>query len=309
LPEWLAERGIGETRFARVVDGEIVEARILVDGIVPAGTQLKGQLERHGHQLLAMADGERFLLPDGAHGFTDGSSLTFEVTREKIPGVEAWKLPLAKVVHVPEETAPEDIRDLPIAVKNELDAAGWDDLIEDARSGVVEFERGELRFFATPAMTLIDVDGTDDMSRLAIAAARAAARAILRLGIGGSIGIDFPTVEGKGLRQFVASEIDRGLPRPFERTAVNGFGFLQIIRPRRHASLLELAHDRASFEARALLRRAGRETGAISLAVNPAVAAAMRTECLDRLGKLVGGAVGLRSDPTLTMSAGHAEPA
>ena len=39
LPEWLIERGIGETRAALVEDGEIVEARIVLDGIMPAGTR------------------------------------------------------------------------------------------------------------------------------------------------------------------------------------------------------------------------------------------------------------------------------
>lgn len=309
MPEWLAERGIGETRMARIVDGEIVEARILLEGVVPAGTQLLGRLERHGQQLLATAQGDRFLLPEGAHGITVGSSLRFEVTREKIPGPEPWKLPLAKVLYVPQNSSSENVRELPLAVRNELDVAGWDDLIEDARSGVVGFDRGELRCFVTPAMTLIDVDGTDDADRLAIRGAQAAVRAILRLGIGGSIGIDFPTIEGKDLRQLVAYQIDRGLPRPFERTAVNGFGFLQIVRPRRHASLLELAQDRASFEARALLRRASREAGSVTLAVNPLVAAAVRSDWLDRLAAIVGGAVNLRADPSLTMSGGHVERA
>ncbi len=94
-------------------------------------------------------------------------------------------------------------------------------------------------------------------SELAIAGARAAAEAIRRHGVGGSIGIDLPTVEGKAARQAAADAVDEVLPKPFERTSVNGFGFLQIVRPRTHASLFELAADRASFEARALLRAAG----------------------------------------------------
>jgi hypothetical protein len=183
-------------------------------------------------------------------------------------------------------------------------------LLEEAREGIVRFAGGELRVSLTPAMTLIDVDGTLQLGELAMAGARAAARAIRRHGVGGSIGIDLPTIEGKSERIAVGEAVDDVLPKPFERTAVNGFGFLQIVRPRTHASLFELAADRAPFEARALLRRAGRETGARRLAAHPAVIAVLERhpDWLDALARQVGGAVGLRADPSLAMSAGHAEP-
>ena len=135
--------------------------------------------------------------------------------------------------------------------------------------------------------------------------------AIRRHGVGGSIGVDLPTVEGKAARHAAAEAVDAVLPKPFERTAVNGFGFLQIVRPRRHASLFEMAADRASFEARALLRRAAREVGTIRLAAHPAVIAVLKAspDWIEQLSRQVGGAVTLRSDASLAMSAGHAEPA
>jgi hypothetical protein len=141
--------------------------------------------------------------------------------------------------------------------------------------------------------------------------ARAAAEAIRRHGVGGSIGIDLPTVEGKAPRQAAAAAVDEVLPQPFERTAVNGFGFLQIVRPRLHPSLFELAADRAAFEARALLRLAEREVGAVRLAAHPAVIAELNRhpEWLDQLSRKTGGLVTLRSDASLAMSAGHAERA
>jgi hypothetical protein len=183
---------------------------------------------------------------------------------------------------------------------------GWSDLIDEARSGIIAFPGGELRVALTPAMTLIDVDGHLPPEQLALAGATASARAIRRHGISGSIGIDLPTISGKAARQAVAEAVDAILPPPFERTAVNGFGFLQIVRRRRHASLFELAADRAGFEARALLRRAARETGAITLVAHPAVVAALRPDWLDQLGAQAGGAVALRPDPSLAMSAAYA---
>ena len=136
--------------------------------------------------------------------------------------------------------------------------AGWDDLLDEGRSGVVRFAGGELRIAATPAMTLIDVDGFSMPASFPCIGAVEAARAIRRLDIGGSIGIDLPTIRGKGGAGSPSPQRSTIiLPQPFERTAVNGFGFVQIVRPRRRASLIELAQDRASFEARALLQAHG----------------------------------------------------
>jgi len=145
-----------------------------------------------------------------------------------------------------------------------------------------------------------------------VAGARAAAIAIRRLGIGGSIGIDLPTTPGKNPRAAAAAAIDAALAGvPFERTAVNGFGFVQVVRPRRHASLPELyAGDRSAAEARALLRRAGGHVGSLALAAHPAVIATLEQHpaWIEQLARQVGGGVTLRSDPRLAMSAGHAEP-
>ena len=310
MPDWVVERGIGETRFARIENGEIAEARVLLDGIVPAGTELAGRLERSGMQLFVTVDGQQYLLPNGAPGVSDGGELRAEVVRERIPGAEPWKRPLARLAQGEPAPALPAARELPLNVRNELDDAGWDDLIEEAGTGVVRFVEGELRISPTPAMTLIDVDGTGDLFKLAIAAARASARAVLRLQIGGSIGIDFPTLAGKAQRSSVAGEIARSLPPPFEHTAMNGFGFMQIVRPRRHASLLELAQDRAAFHARALLRRVAKgRAGSSRLVAHPTVVAVLerQTDWIEALGRQIGGSVTLRSEPSLPIHAGYAE--
>jgi hypothetical protein len=159
-------------------------------------------------------------------------------------------------------------------------------------------------------MTLIDVDGYPSPDDLAVLGATEAAKAIRRLDIGGSIGIDLPTAGSKAARLAAAEAIDAILPQPLERTAVNGFGFVQIVRPRQRASLVELARDRALFEARALLRRAALEKpGPKRLVAHPAVVAAIEAKphWLDALQRQVGGAIALRADPPLPMSGGYAE--
>jgi hypothetical protein len=313
LPEWLVERGIGETRSARIADGEIVEARIQLDGIARAGTRLAARLKTSRPQAIADAQGEDYLLPKGAPGIAEGGTLTIEVTRERIPGSEPWKRALARVTDEAPSNQPlnQGAGEIVPITGDALGGAGWSDLIDEARSGLVRFAGGELRISATPAMTLIDVDGHIPVDELAVVGAAAAALAILRLDIGGSIGIDLPTIQGKEKRQQAAVPIDSILPQPFERTAVNGFGFVQIVRPRVRASLIELAADRAGFEARALLRRVALDPpGSKRIVAHPNVIQLLnrRTDWLETLARQIGGAVALRSDPSLTIFGGYAEP-
>ena len=312
MPEWLIERGIGESRAVRIEDGEIAESRVSLDEIVPAGTVLEGRLREVGVPAIVEADETGYLLPAGAPGIPQGSQLRIEVTRERIPGGEAWKRPLARVSDEAPRSAPPlqgEALTFP-SPKDRLAEAGWLDLLDEARSGIVRFAGGELRVSVTPAMTLIDVDGRLPPFELAKAGAAAAARTILRHGIGGSIGIDLPTVAGKAQRQEIGVAVDAILPQPFERTAVNGFGFLQVVRARARASLFELALDRAEFESRALLRRAAVErSGAIRLAAHPSLIAVLerRKDWLEALSRQVGGIVGLRADASLPISGAYAE--
>lgn len=310
MPEWLIERGIGETRAALIEDGEIVEARIHIEGLARAGSGRQAMLKSAGPPVIADDGRDEYVLPKGAPGVTEGAALIIEVTRERIPGAEPWKRPLAKV---------SDSISLPLlegqaipfpAPGNPLDAAGWADVVEEARSGLVRFAGGELRISPTPAMTLIDVDGYLPADQLAVAGAAAAAVAIRRLDIGGSIGVDLPTTGSKAARQAAAAAIDAVLPQPFERTAVNGFGFVQVVRPRLRASLVELALDRAAFEARALLRRVGLESpGPRRIAAHPAVIAVLerQPDWTKALSRQIGGAVELRGDPAVTISGAYAE--
>ena len=303
MPEWLIEEGIGETRAVLVENGEIVEARVRRDGVTPAGTILEAKLVEVAPRVTVEAGGEQFLMPRGISGISEGSRLRIEVVREALGGAESWKRGLARRTDEEPRAAP------PLADGPPGTIEGWGDLIDEARSGLVGFEGGELRIEPTAAMTMVDIDGWLVPDKLAQMGAWAAARAIRRLDIGGPTGIDFPTLKGREARQQIDSILAEYLPSPAERTAMNGFGFVQVVRPRSRASLIELAADRPAFEARALLRRAGTEIGATRLVAHPSVVRLLeeRSGWLERLARQVGGPVTLRSDPSLAMSAGHAE--
>ena len=297
--------------------GNIVEGRIALDGARPAGSILEVRLVSAGlggrNAVARDNTGTEYLLPAGAPQVCEGETLNIEITREQIPGIEPWKRPLARASGIAAQAGPDLANARTVhfpSPTGEFAGAGWDDLLDHARTGVVRFDGGELRIAATPAMTLIDVDGWLPPDELALAGAVAAAKAIRRLDIGGSIGIDLPTVSGKGPRLEAGAAISEHLPTPFERTAVNGFGFVQVVRPRARASLIEIAAERPSFEARSLLRRAALEPpGAKRLVCHPQVAHVLdkRPDWLQALARQLGGAVCLRPDPALPMSGGYAE--
>lgn len=326
MAEWLYEDGIGERRAALVERGEIIAARIDWDEAGPrAGAVLPGRLaEVHagGRRGLVRLDGggEALLEPIG-RGVTEGAAVLIEIVREAIPEAGRPKPARARLGEGPARAAPtlrealeatgHPVRALLPHQPDALEAAGWSELLSEALTGEIAFAGGGLRLSPTPAMTLFDVDGGLPPFELARAGAAAAVRAILRMDIGGSIGIDLPTLASKAERHAVADVIDAALPQPFERTAMNGFGFLQIVRRRVSASLPErLRADRAGAAARALLRMAERTPGAgtLTLVAAPAVIAAIRPEWTDALAARIGAPVALQAEPGRPISALHVQP-
>jgi len=285
LAEWLYEAGIGEARAALVVDGAITAARIELPGL-RLGSVVAGRLVARDR--VALADGSELLL-DGAAGVSEGARIRVEVTREAIPEPGRAKLARCRVSDAPLADGPDlrarieasghRVRDCRAHEGDALEAAGWSEVLDEARTGEIAFSGGALRLSPTPAMTLFDVDGSSDPGALAVAAATAVGRAIGRFDIGGSIGIDFPSVQGRELRHAVAAAIDAAVPPPFERTALNGFGFMQIVRPRPRASLVEiLRHDPVGAAARAALRSLERTPPGAPLAMRLPTAVKARIE-------------------------------
>jgi hypothetical protein len=301
LPEWLYEAGIGEQRAALVDDdGRIRRARIAVDGTGPQpGLIASARLVER--QLARLEDGTEVTLDRPPVATPLGAAIRVEITRAQIPEAGRPKLARGRITDSAPRPAPTLLESLagspirhPAAHESDaLEAAGWSEVLEEAVIGDIAFPGGALRLSPTPAMTLFDVDGDPPLDALAIRAAVAVAEAIVRHDIGGSIGIDFPTLGGRDPRQAVAVAIDAHLPQPFERTAVNGFGFLQIVRPRLRPSLPEtLRSDPVGAAARAALRMIERTP---SMAPNrfrlpPAVTARItaRADWLDQLLRRTG---------------------
>ena len=330
MAEWLYEAGVGENRGALVEGGRILEMLVERDDAgFRVGAIRRAKLTRKadgsGRGLVMLDDGMAAQLQPVPGGLTEGAALMVEVIREALrEGAETKPL---RVKAAAGEAKPSDGPDLrarlgasglPVTVLGPgpdlLEAHGWSEALEEAANGVVTTPQVLLRIALTPAMTLIDVDGAGAPAEVALAGARASAEAIRRFGISGSIGIDLPTVADKAGRQAAAIAFDEILPQPFERTAVNGFGFLQIIRRRERASLIEIVQaDLVLAAALALLRRAERTLGfgTLTLQANPAVLARIesRPNWIDALAQRLGAPVALRPDPALAISAGHASRA
>ena len=268
MAEWLFEVGIGEARAALVDNGVILEARIERPGL-RCGAVIDARLTqilRPGHRGIAtIASGEEILI-EPLDRSTEGSATRIEIVREKISERGAFKRAKGRIVEEAPRLGPDLAmrigvhRRLHVHDADLLEAAGWSECLDWAERGIIPFEGGVLRISPTPAMTLIDVDGDLPPEALALSGAAAAARAIRLFDVAGNIGIDLPTIGGKTARQAVAAAFDRNLSQPYERTSVNGFGFLQVIRPRSRPSLQEaIQYDPVGAAARAMIRRVQRE--------------------------------------------------
>lgn len=307
MAEWLYEEGIGETRAILVEDGEILEAMISLPGL-RVGAVIEAKLVSTAGIAALPGGGEAVVEP--LPKVSEGASFIAEVVREAIPEAGRPKPPkLRPSDQPPGPPPPLPGKPAPQVGDDLFEAAGWSELLEEARTGEIAFPGGALRMSLTPAMTLFDVDGTLPPEALAQAGGRAAARAIRRFGIAGSIGIDLPTLP-KDRRQAAAAAIDAILPQPFERTAVNGFGFLQIVRRRTRASIPEvLRADPAAASARALLRRAERLQGKLAIHAAPRVILNLKSRplWLAELARRTGGEAALFPNPGLAISDGHVQ--
>lgn len=186
--------------------------------------------------------------------------------------------------------------------------ADFDSLIDQALRGEYPVAGGMLSIERTRAMSMIDIDGSGDPVVLNLAAAREIPRLLRLLGIGGQVGIDFLAMPDRKARLAVDAALGEACTAlgPHERTAINGFGFAQIVRPRPGPSipeiLCETSPGRLSLASRAaaLLRVAARSSGhgKRQLVAPPAIIDLLRgwPAELKQLHQMLGAAIELVSD-------------
>ncbi len=320
---WLIEEGIGEHRALLIEHGRIRAAKIhwpgelVADAIVSAVLKIKPAGASRGVVLLE--NGAEALVDHLPASVTEGASGQVRIFRAAI--AERGRLKLAQARWIAPETDPlpkheasaqrTPLRSLPAArVVPAFEAGLWEEVWHAASSGSIAFGGGEILCSATPAMTLIDVDGAASVPSRACA--EAIAQAIGWFDIAGSIGIDFPTLKTKAERKGFDAALGHALHDwPHEATAMNGFGFVQLIARLKGPSLLHrFARSRVGLCARSVLRLAERCTGTgpiLLLRIHPALSPKLKPEWLAELARRTGKELRIETDPALALEAPSAQ--
>lgn len=312
--EWLVEHGIGEDRALLVEGDEVLAAKLRWPGELHAGAVVPATLAHkaaNAKRGTALDEAGREILIDRiAPQVTEGSAIFVEITRAAIAERGRFKRAHGRVVagdHQVTSGGPfsdgKPVRSFPAGLWEEVWDAAWE--------GEVASSGGSLLISVTPAMTLIDIDGDGTPRELALAAIPSLARSLRQFDLGGSIGIDFPTIPDKAGRKAVDEALGAALDGwPHERTAMNGFGFVQLVARLEGPSLLHrMATSRVGMAARMALRRAEMvsEPGAILLTVHPALKAKLKPEWLEELARRTGREVRIATDPGLALNGAFAQ--
>ena len=328
MAEWLFEGGIGEDRALLVERGQVLAARVDWPGSVRAGTiadaKLVSKISGLRRGLAVLADGTEVLVDKLPPEVTEGQTVRIEITRTALAERGRFKLAQGRPAPAGSEDAagPDLLATLrktgrKVQVCRPGDGVfadfGWDEIVEEALSGAVAFAGGSLLVSATPAMTLIDIDIDGDLpsARLALAAIPAIAETLHRLDIAGSVGIDFPTIEARKDRQAIDLALAAALADwQGERTAMNGFGFVQLVSRLERPSILSL-YQRfpARVTAISLARQAEAITapGALLLSANPGLKPHLPAGYERELTQTTAREIRWNWDPALALHAAFAQ--
>ena len=313
---WLYEAGIGENRALRLEQETLVQIRIeRADRSIRAGAVVDAKFSRQwvagSSGVVTLPDGQEALLQPLPKGLTEGSTVRVFIVRTAMTE-SSGRTKRAKaqpagagssVCDGPDLLAEIHASGLPVKQVHGHEADifgqhGWHEAMEQAESGRIDFEGGSLLVSLTPAMTLFDVDGPLAPFELAKRAAKEVALALVRFDISGNIGVDFPTLEAKAERAAVTAVFDDFMKANCERTAINGFGFMQIVSRKVRPSVPEIMQANRSVNAALkLVRQAERDRGggAMQLVAHPAVVNKLSPSMVEELAKRTGRVVSINS--------------
>ncbi|KWV90526.1 hypothetical protein [Erythrobacter sp. YT30] len=312
MAEWLIEEGIGEDRAVLFENGQVVAAKIDWPGEIAAGSVIEAVYLRKGRVVgrgvARLPDGSEALIDKLPTSASEGATMRFRVKRSARRESGRSKLAQLEPTDEPCRPAPSLRERLDARRVNTLGRDVWEELRAGAWEGEMHFSGGSLQLSPTPAMTLIDIDGELPPKQLAMQGTEWIGKAIRCMDLSGSIGIDFPTLDKRSDRK----ELDLALGEaigdwPHERTALNGFGFVQIVSRVGAPSLLHRQQlHREGAAARWLLRRAeqhGGGAGIMLLRAHPRVISALCDEWLDELRRRTGWSLKIERDPRLALDA------
>lgn len=307
---------LGEQRLAIMDNGRLRAMQLWRDGDpLAAGSVVDARLKRKlGTRGIAESAGEELLVDPWPPGLTEGATVPLLITRaawlepgrDRIgkarPAGRAESLPFTPKRAIAAYGAqlrqdwPDDV------------AAQWDDAWEAASLGRLAIAGGSLCLQPTAAFLAVDVDGA---APDVVEAAKALAHAIRLFGLGGNIVMDLPAASKVERLAVGAAIVEAMAGLTYDKTAMNGYGLLQILVPRRHPSIVERAQlHRAASAAVALLAAAGHDTrtGPIRLRAAPGVIRWLesRPHLLAALARKIGRSVDLRADSMA--GTGHVEP-
>lgn len=276
--------------------------------------------------IVRLETGEEALLQPLPTGLTEGRDVRVEITRtgwsekngqekraKARPAASGSALCAGPSLLERIEASGNEVRTVSAHGEDYLASHGWHEALEQAETGKLDFDGGTLLISVTPAMTVIDVDGPHSPIELAKRAAKQVALLLPRLGITGSVGVDFPTLDTKADRTETGRIFDDYMSADCERTAINGFGFMQIISKKTEPSVVELLQmDQVLNAALQMLRQAERDSGAgeQSLELHSAVAARLSAHprWLEELTKRTGRPVRLEPNGNIPVHGGRIVP-
>ncbi|MEK6636545.1 MAG: ribonuclease E/G [Pseudomonadota bacterium] len=265
----------GEIRAVLFENGAAVELHILRGGHVLPGSVIDAKIisKAGARAFLTLPSGEEVvIMPSPAA--SEGTTLRTEVIRARIcePGeikLATIRLSEADLGEIGEAQWRASLCERADTVITA--GADFDDHFDIAQTGRSDLEGVTVWFERTKAGLVFDVDGSGDAFAVNCVAATEIARLLRLFYIGGAAMIDFIGMENKAARLAVAAAFDAANaddPRGFERTSINGYGLMQVIRAKPGPSILDTLFGtrRVSLSDEtlilALLRAASRTAGA-----------------------------------------------